>query len=59
MDFFNQLSSSTQIVVLFAGIAILFLAVFTNSKKNKNKLHNRKHRSFGDNYTRKKEKNID
>jgi len=33
MDFFNTLSPSTQIVLLFVGIAILFLAVFSNSKK--------------------------
>jgi len=37
MDFFNTLSPSTQIVLLFVGIAILFLAVFSNSKKNKSK----------------------
>ena len=56
MDFFNQLSPSTQIVLLFVGIAILFLAVFSNSKKNKSKLYDRKRRSFRDNYYDRKKK---
>ena len=56
MDFFNTLSPSTQIVLLFVGIAILFLAVFSNSKKNKNKLYNGKRRSFRDNYYDRKKK---
>ena len=56
MVFFNTLSPSTQIVLLFVGIAILFLAVFSNSKKNKNKLYNGKRRSFRDNYYDRKKK---
>jgi len=56
MDFFNTLSPSTQIVLLFVGIAILFLAVFSNSKKNKSKLYNGKRRSFRDNYYDRKKK---
>ncbi len=56
MDFFNSLSPTTQIVALFAGIAILFLLVFSNNKRNKGKLYDRKRRSFRDNYyNRKKE----
>jgi len=55
MDFFNSLSPTTQIVALFVGIAILFLLVFSNNKRNKGKLYDRKRRSFRENYyTRKK-----
>lgn len=54
MDFLNSLSPSTQIVVLFIGIAILFLFVFSNNKRNKGKLYDRKRRSFRDNYYNRK-----
>ncbi len=57
MDFFDSLSPTTQIFVIFIGLAVLFLAVFSNNKKNKGKLYDRKRRSFRDNYyTRKKDK---
>ena len=56
MDFFDTLSPTAQIVSLFVGIAILFMLVFSNNKKNKGKLYDRKRRSFRDNYySRKKE----
>jgi hypothetical protein len=57
MDFFDSLSPTTQIFVIFIGLAVLFLAVFSNNRKNKNKLYDRKGRSFRDNYyNRKREK---
>ena len=54
MDFFDSLSPTTQIVALFVGIAILFLLVFSNNKRNKGKLYDRKRRSFRSNYYDKK-----
>jgi hypothetical protein len=54
MDFFDSLSPTAQIVALFVGIAILFLLAFSNNKRNKGKLYDRKRRSFRDNYYDKK-----
>lgn len=56
MDFFDSLSPTTQIFVIFIGLAVLFLAVFSNNKKNKDKLYGRKRRDFRDNYYKRKDK---
>jgi len=56
MDFFDALSPTTQIFVIFIGIAILFLAVFSNNRKNKDKLYGRKRRNFRRNYYKRKDK---
>jgi len=56
MKFFDSLSNTTQIFVVFIGLAILFLLVFANNRRNKNKLYHRKRRSFKDNYETKKRK---
>lgn len=54
MDFFDSLSSTSQIFIVFIGLAILFLLVFANNKRNKKKLYNRKRRNFKDNYEAKR-----
>ncbi|MEP0263888.1 hypothetical protein [Dokdonia sp.] len=54
MEFFDSLSNTTQIFVVFIGLAILFILVFFNNKKNKDKLYHRKRRNFKDNYNAKK-----
>ena len=57
MKFLESLSPITQIFLTFIGIAVLFILVFFNNKKNKNRLYSRKRRSFKDNYyARKKDK---
>jgi len=56
MKFFDSLSSSTQVFVVFIGLAILFMIVFANNKRNKNKLYHRKRRNFRDNYDAKRKK---
>ena len=54
MKFFDSLSNTSQIFVVFIGLAILFLLVFANNKRNKNKLYRRKRRNFKDNYAAKR-----
>ena len=54
MDFFDSLSSTSQIFLVFIGLAILFLIVFANNKRNKNKLYHRKRRNFKENYEAKR-----
>lgn len=54
MDFFDSLSSTSQIFIVFIGLAILFLLVFANNRRNKKRLYNRKRRNFKDNYEAKK-----
>ncbi|WP_299211533.1 hypothetical protein [uncultured Dokdonia sp.] len=54
MKFFDSLSNTSQIFVVFIGLAILFLLVFANNKRNKNKLYRRKRRNFKDNYEAKR-----
>lgn len=54
MDFFDSLSSTSQIFIVFIGLAILFLLVFANNRRNKKRLYNRKRRNFKDNYEAKR-----
>ncbi len=54
MEFFDSLSNTSQIFVVFIGLAILFLLVFANNKRNKDKLYHRKRRNFKDNYQAKR-----
>ncbi len=54
MESFSELN---QLIFLIVGIAGLFLLVFWNTKRNKNKRFNRKNRDFRKNYyDKKKEK---
>ncbi|WP_299684354.1 hypothetical protein [uncultured Dokdonia sp.] len=54
MKFFDSLSTTTQVFVVFIGLAVLFMIVFANNKRNKNKLYHRKRRNFRDNYEAKR-----
>ncbi|MEW7292647.1 hypothetical protein [Aquimarina sp. 2304DJ70-9] len=53
---FDSLSEETQLILMIIGIAILFLAVSWNTKRNKDKLYGRKKRNFKNNYLKKKER---
>tara|TARA_R110001632_G_scaffold48293_6_gene121720 strand:+ start:178 stop:354 length:177 start_codon:yes stop_codon:yes gene_type:complete len=57
MDFFDSLSETAQIGLVFFILMILFLLVFFNNRKNKEKRYNRRGRNFKENfYNKKKEK---
>ncbi|WP_158447887.1 hypothetical protein [Aquimarina longa] len=53
----EALSEENQLILMILGIAILFIAVSWNTKRNKNKLYNRKDRSYKKNYFEKKKMN--
>lgn len=44
-----------QNVLYIVGIALLFLLVYLNNKRNVNKLRNKKRRNFRENYESKKQ----
>ena len=48
MDFFNNLSPTAQIFVSIIGVAILFLLVFANNKRNTTRQRGRRSRRFGE-----------
>ena len=48
MDFFNNLSPATQIIVSVIGVSLLFLLVFANSKRNTTNQRGRRTRKFGE-----------
>ena len=51
---FESLSGETQLILLIAGIAVLFLWVVRNSRRNKEKLYKRRGRTFKDNMRQKR-----
>ncbi|MEB3344530.1 hypothetical protein U6A24_03605 [Aquimarina gracilis] len=51
---FDSLSEETQVILIIIGIAILFLAVSFNTKRNKRRLYDRDKRNFRKNYMNKK-----
>lgn len=53
---FDFLSEETQLILLVIAIAILFIVVMWNTKRNKQKLYNREQRQFRKNYLKKKKK---
>ncbi len=53
---FDSLSEETQLILMIVGMAVLFILVSWNTKRNKNKLYDRRKRSFKKNYFDKKEK---
>ena len=59
MDFFDSLSNTAQIGLVFAVLAVLFIVVFFNNKKNKEKRYNRRGRNFKENYYNRKRENKD
>ncbi len=54
---FDSLSEETQLILMVIGIAILFIAVSWNTKRNKRSLYDRGKRNFRKNYMEKKKKN--
>ncbi len=54
---FDSLSEETQIILMIVGIAVLFIAVSWNTKRNKRRLYDRGKRNFRKNYMEKKKKN--
>lgn len=53
MNFFNNLSPATQIIVSVIGVSLLFLIVFANNKRNTNNQRGRNKRRFGENLQQK------
>ncbi len=53
---FNSLSEETQLILLVIGIAILFVLVSWNYKRNRDKLYDRNKRNFRKNYHKKKKR---
>lgn len=51
---FESLSGETQLILMVIGIAVLFILVFYNTRRNKNKLYNRRKRNFKDNVIHKR-----
>jgi len=59
MDFLNALSEETQLILLIIAIAILFLLVLFNNKRNKKLRYDREKRNFNKNYYKKRKKHKD
>lgn len=57
MEFLKNLSEETQLVLLIIAIAILFILVILNNKRNKKLRYDRDKRHFNKNYYKKKHKN--
>lgn len=57
MEFLKNLSEETQLVLLIIAIAILFILVILNNKRNKKLRYDREKRHFNRNYYKKKHKN--
>lgn len=56
MDFFNNLSPVSQILVSIIGVAVLFLLVFANTKRNSNNQRGRRKRKFGERLEKNRER---
>lgn len=56
MDFFNNLSPVSQILVSIIGVAVLFLLVFANTKRNSNNQRGRRKRKFGERLQKNRER---
>ena len=53
---FSSISEETQLILSIIGIAILFVLVMWNSKRNNRKLYGRNKRDFRKNYFEKKKR---
>lgn len=54
MELFESLTADLQLIFLIVGIAILFLVVYWNNKRNQHKRYNRTKRNFRQNVEVKK-----
>ncbi|WP_339638338.1 hypothetical protein [Croceibacter atlanticus] len=58
LDFFENLSPLTQLILVFVCLAFLFLIILANNRKNKNKLSQTKNRTFRERYKERRSKNL-
>jgi len=56
---FEELSPEMQFIVVIVGLALLFLLVLWNNKRNTNKRFDRDKRNFRKNFYEKKQKQKD
>lgn len=56
---FDTISEETQLILTVIVIAVLFVLVTWNTKRNKNKLYNRNERNYRKNYFKKKTQETD
>ena len=54
IEYLESITPATQVILLFIGLAILFLVVIANNRRNKNKLKNRKGKNFRERYNERK-----
>lgn len=59
MDFLKHLSEETQLILLIIAIAILFILVLFNNKRNTKIRYDRDKRNFNKNYYKKRRKHKD
>ena len=59
MEFLKNLSEETQLIFLVVVIAVLFVLVLLNNKRNKKLRYDRDKRHFTKNYFKKKKKHKD
>ncbi|WP_192901725.1 hypothetical protein [Psychroflexus aestuariivivens] len=55
----EELSPEMQFILIIVGLAVLFLLVFWNNKRNKSKRFDRDKRNFRKNFYEKKQKQKD
>lgn len=56
---FDTISEEAQLILTVIVIAVLFVLVTWNTKRNKNKLYNRNERNYRKNYFKKKTQETD
>jgi hypothetical protein len=56
MDFLKNLSEETQLIILIIAIALLFILVLFNNKRNTKLRYDREKRNFNKNYYKKRRK---
>jgi hypothetical protein len=59
MDFLKHLSEETQLIILIIAIALLFILVLFNNKRNTKLRYDREKRNFNKNYYKKRRKHKD
>ncbi len=59
MDFLNSFSEETQLILVIIAIAVLFVLVLLNNKRNKKLRYDREKRNFNKNYYKKRKNHKD